>query len=54
MKSEIRCPKCGCSLTATLLWEKKAIQPPVIMRLYRGECPEHGEFSQRETVPYQT
>ena len=53
MKTEIKCSKCELTARATLLWEKTAIQPHVIMRLYKGECPDHGEFNERETVPYQ-
>ncbi len=52
MKTTIQCPKCKCPVTAVLCRERKAIQPPVILRLYKGNCPEHGEFNEQETVPY--
>jgi hypothetical protein len=53
MKTEIKCPACGRAVSATLLWEKKAIQPNITLRLYKGECPDHGEFNEQESIPYQ-
>ncbi|HVA80413.1 MAG TPA: hypothetical protein VNF29_05770 [Candidatus Binataceae bacterium] len=40
-------------MAATPLCEKEAIQPHVILRPYEGACPDHGKFTERETVPYQ-
>ena len=53
MKTTLKCPTGGCArqVAPTDVQEHSYIGGK--LRLYEGECPEHGLFQEQENLPFQ-